>query len=191
MSDHRHSVATGYLENLQKLIGTIHIDSTLNIVERFAQAQTENKSIFIAGNGGSAATADHWVTDLCKMTKKGSLPPLKAFNLAAHTSCITALGNDEGYERIFAGQLENFGVKGDVLVVISASGNSPNLIEAVKLAKEKGMTTVALLGFDGGALKNMVELPVHVATENGAYQLAEDCHSILCHLITTCLISKA
>lgn len=191
MSDSRYLVATRYLEVLQKLLGTIHIDSTLIIVERLAQAQKSNQTIFVAGNGGSAASADHWVNDLCKMTKKGNLPPIKALSLSAHTSYVTALGNDEGYERIFAGQLETFGSKGDLLVVISASGNSPNLIEAVKLAKKKGMFTVGLLGFDGGALKDMVDHSLHVETLKGSYQHAEDCHSVLCHLITTCLIAES
>ncbi len=107
--------------------------------------------------------------------------------LSDNTPWLTALGNDEGYDRVFSGQLENFASSGDVLVVISASGNSQNLVGAVELAKERGLATVGFLGFDGGVLKNMVDERIWVSTENGAYEQVEDCHMSLCHILTICL----
>jgi D-sedoheptulose 7-phosphate isomerase len=109
--------------------------------------------------------------------------------LSDNTSWLSALSNDEGYERAFSGQLENFAAPGDVLVCISASGNSPNLVRAVDLAREREVTTVGLLGFDGGVLMRLVDVAVCVTTEKGAYELVEDVHSVVCHAITRCLVS--
>jgi D-sedoheptulose 7-phosphate isomerase len=109
--------------------------------------------------------------------------------LSDNTSWLSALANDEGYDRVFSGQLENFAKPGDVLICISASGNSPNLLRAVDVAKERDVTTIGLIGFDGGALKSRVDLFLCVSTEKGAYELVEDIHSILCHALTKCLIA--
>ena len=110
----------------------------------------------MAGNGGSAATASHWVNDLCKATRCAGRPLVRATCLSDNTSWLTALANDEGYERVFAAQLENLGRPGDVLVMISASGNSPNLLAASDTAQALGIDTVGLLGFDGGVLRDRV-----------------------------------
>jgi D-sedoheptulose 7-phosphate isomerase len=129
------------------------------------------------------------VNDLGKATKRSGRLPLRVVGLADNTPWLTALANDEGYERVFAGQLENFAEPGDVLIVISASGNSPNLVEAVKLAVERGMTTVALLGFDGGKLKSLVQELVFIPSERGQYELVEDVHSVVCHAVTRALVA--
>ncbi len=152
-------------------------------------ARDAGGTVFIAGNGGSAATASHWVNDLGKATKKSGRPPIRVAGLADNLSWLTALGNDEGYDRVFAGQLENFARPGDVLIVISASGNSPNLVRAVEMARERGVSTIALLGFDGGALLPMVDQPVLMRTEKGAYELVEDVHCVICHAITRNLVA--
>jgi D-sedoheptulose 7-phosphate isomerase len=144
----------------------------------------------VAGNGGSAATATHWVNDLCKATRAEGRLPIKAMCLTDNTSFLTALANDEGYDRVFAGQLESFAKPGDVLIVISASGNSPNLVRAVETAREGGVATIALLGFDGGILKEKADDFVWLPTEIGAYGLAETGHSVVTDVITTCLIRE-
>ena len=100
----------------------------------FSHAVRAGNTIYLAGNGGSAATASHWANDLGKATKCPGAKPIRVVSLSEHVSWMTALANDDGYDRIFAGQLENFAVPGDVLVVFSASGNSPNLVEAVRTA---------------------------------------------------------
>ena len=102
---------------------------------------------------------------------------------------LTALGNDEGYDKVFSGQLENFVRPGDVLLVISASGNSSNLIKAVEMARDNEVVTIGLLGFDGGRLKDLVDEHIFVDTEIGAYEQVEDCHMSVCHILTICLTS--
>ena len=109
-------------------------------------------------------------------------------SLNDNISCLTALANDEGYEHIFSRQLENFAEPGDVLIVISASGNSPNLVRAVELArKSERHHVLASLGFDGGALKKMVDECLWLPSEKGAYGLVESGHALLCHILTACL----
>jgi len=188
MNDTWKTVAKQYLEQLGILLNQVDIEQVNKIVTVLSKAQSDNSTLFVAGNGGSAATASHWVNDLSKMTKNSGLPLMRVMSLTDNTSWLTALANDEGYERVFAGQLENFAKKDDVLIVISASGNSINLIKAVEMAREKGMIVLGLLGFDGGKLKNIVDDFILISTPKGEYQLVEDCHSSLSHLITTCLM---
>lgn len=147
-------------------------------------------TIFVAGNGGSAATASHLACDLGKATRSTERPPMRVLSLSDNTAWFSALSNDEGYDRAFTGQLENFAREGDALLVISASGNSPNLVSAVQCARSRGVTTMALLGFDGGALLGLVDQPVWVASPPGTYALVEDAHSALCHVLTQCLCER-
>src|SRR5690606_6604150 len=118
-------------------------------------------------------------------------PPMRVMSLSDNVSWLTALANDEGYERAFAGQLENFARPGDVLVVISSSGNSLNLVRAVELARSRNVHTVGLLGFDGGKLRTMVDEMILIETEPGAYGLVESTHEMLAHMITMCLAEKS
>jgi D-sedoheptulose 7-phosphate isomerase len=144
--------------------------------------------VYVAPNGCSAATASHWANDLCKATKVSGRTFMRVICMSDNTSLLTALANDEGYERVFSGQLENFAEPGDVLVVISASGTSVNLIEAVDLARERGLVTIALLGFDGGVLKGRVDEHLWLPTDKGEYGLVESGHTVLCDILTTCLM---
>lgn len=101
---------------------------------------------------------------------------------------LTALANDEGYERVFTGQLEFLARAGDVLILISASGNSPNLIQAVDFAREREIVTIGLLGFDGGALKDRVDECLWLQSEEGIYGPIESGHAVICDILTTCLM---
>ena len=167
----------------------IPVDAVHRVVDIFRQARDRGSFIYIAGNGGSSSTASHWVNDLGKATKRSGCVPFRAMCLSDNISWLSALSNDEGYDRAFAGQLENFASAGDVLTCLSASGNSANLVRAVELAQKHKLTTVALLGFDGGLLKDLVDEVVLVHTEKGAYELVEDVHSAICHAITRCLVA--
>lgn len=164
----------------------------LEAIERTADlihaARVRGSTVYVAGNGGSASTASHWVNDLGKATKAPGLPPIRAMSLNDNVSWVTALANDEGYERVFAGQLDNFARSGDLLLVISASGNSTNLMQAVAAARARDVTTVAFLGFDGGLLKEAVDDYVLIPSESGAYGLVESGHSFIGHLLTISLI---
>jgi D-sedoheptulose 7-phosphate isomerase len=178
-----------HFADVRRLLSDIPLFTLERIVDVFRQARDRGSFIYIAGNGGSSSTASHWVNDLGKATKRSGQKPMKVLCLSDNTSWFSALSNDEGYERAFAGQLENFAMPGDVLVCISASGNSPNLIKATEMARPRHVTTVGLLGFDGGALKSQMDVSVCVSTPKGQYELVEDIHSVICHAITRCLIA--
>lgn len=167
------------------------IEATNRVAGLLSAARDRGATIYVAGNGGSAATASHWVNDLGKATKCSGQAPMRVMSLSDNVSWLTALANDEGYERIFSGQLENFAQAGDVLVVISASGNSRNLLEAVELARSRDVITIAFLGFDGGILKHKVDESLWLPTEKGAYGIVEAGHGVVCHVLATCLAQNA
>lgn len=178
-----------HVADVRRVLAEMEIDAIERVADIFRKARDRGSFIYVAGNGGSASTASHWVNDLGKATKRSGCPPLKVMCLSDNTAWFSALCNDEGYERGFAGQLENFARPGDVLAVMSASGNSLNLLRAVELARSRDMISVALLGFDGGALKGLVDDAVWVRSVKGAYELVEDVHSVVCHAITRRLVA--
>jgi D-sedoheptulose 7-phosphate isomerase len=188
-SQDARAAISAHFARLRSVLMEVQISSVQKVVDIFRAARDRGAFIYIAGNGGSSATASHWVNDLGKATKRSDCRPLKVMCLSDNVSWFSALSNDEGYERTFAGQLENFATPGDVLACISASGNSPNLLRAVELARSRGVTSVALVGFDGGALLTLADETVCIRTEKGAYELVEDVHSAICHAITKCLVA--
>jgi D-sedoheptulose 7-phosphate isomerase len=165
------ALISSHLSSVGNVLKEIDLEAVQRVVQLFRDVRDRRGTIYIAANGGSSSTASHWVNDLGKATKRSGCPPIRVMSLSDNVSWFTALANDEGVERVFA------------------SGNSPNLIEAVDLANRRMVTTVALLGFDGGALKNLVDEVVLVETAKGSYELVEDAHSVICHAITRCLIS--
>jgi D-sedoheptulose 7-phosphate isomerase len=184
-------ITAGYVRAFDLLLHQIDPDAIGRVAQDLRNAGGRGATIYVAGNGGSAALASHWVNDLGKATKCAGNAPLRVMSLSDNISWLTALANDEGYERVFSGQLENFARPGDVFVAISASGNSLNLIEAVDLAHDRGLLTIGLLGFDGGILKKKVDDFLWFSTEKGAYGLVESGHSLLCHILTDCLARHA
>ena len=144
-------------------------------------ARKENKSIFFAGNGGSAATASHFTNDLVKGLSPGNPRRFKAFSLVDQVPVITALANDYDYSVIFLEQLKNYAGKGDLLVVISGSGNSPNIVKACEYAREHGIKTAGLTGRDGGRLKDLCDLTV-IAPVDGMEEI-EDIHMLWEHCV--------
>jgi D-sedoheptulose 7-phosphate isomerase len=181
----RHAAA------VQESLSALDLGAVERVAKRLEAARLRGSTIYVAGNGGSAATAGHWVNDLCKATLHASVRRIRAMCLTDSTPWFTALANDEGYERVFSEQLEAFGSPGDVVVLLSASGNSPNLVRAADTALALDCEVLALLGFDGGALRSMATDHVLVATEPGAYELVEDVHSVVCHMIVRSLVPAA
>ena len=181
-------IAEQYLATFSSLVRDIDLEALERSVDRIRSVRDDGRTIYIAGNGGSAATAAHWVNDLGKATKRSGQKPVRVIGLADNAPWLTALGNDEGFDRVFAGQLENFAQPDDMLIVISASGRSRNLVKAVELARERGLVTLGLLGFDGGVLKDMVTEVLLIKSEIGAYGLVETAHALVADIITTCLI---
>jgi D-sedoheptulose 7-phosphate isomerase len=176
-----------FVGEFMDLLRHIDLDELERVFQILHAARERRAMIYLAGNGGSAATASHWANDLGKTAKACGQLPIRVLSLTDNVPWLTALANDEGYERVFAGQLENFAKRDDVLVVLSASGNSPNLLRAVELARASGLITIGLLGFDGGALKSMVDEVLLLPTPKGAYGLVESGHDLICHILTACL----
>lgn len=147
-----------------------------------ADARARGACVLIAGNGGSAAVANHAECDASKGTHVDGRAPLNSRSLSANTSVLTAIGNDLGYAAVFEKQVELYARPGDVLMLVSSKGSSPNVVAACRAAKARGLTTVALVGFDGGALRGLADCVVHVPADN--YGIVEDMHQACLHLVT-------
>jgi len=177
-----------YLDLLSDIISKIDTSSVDKVIKLFLKCREDGKTIFIIGNGGSAATSSHFSEDLSLGAYDKNKRPFRTISLTDNASYITALGNDEGYENVFVGQLRCLLNKGDMVVSISGSGNSPNLLEAIDYANENGAITVGLVGFDGGKMKDKCKHCIHVKTKKGLYAPVEDIHLILAHIISTYLM---
>src|SRR6266480_5446173 len=160
-------------------ISQAHLQNILSLLE---DAYRNGHRIFIMGNGGSAATASHFALDLAKNTIMPGAPRVKAISLTDHVPLITAWSNDTAYEHVFAEQLVTMIEPGDVAIGISTSGNSPNVINALHLAKQLGGVTIGLLGAEGGKIKDIVDAYVLAPGQN--IEQEEDAHMILSHIIT-------
>ncbi len=176
-----------YLKYISDVLSRISVKEIAGFIEVLIQARERGASIYFIGNGGSAATASHFANDIAIGTRSWD-KPFRVISLCDNQAVITAIGNDSGYEKIFYEQLSVLLKKEDVVVAISASGNSPNLIEAVNKAKEIGAKTIALTAFDGGILRTIVDAGVHVPTDKAEYGPAEDAHMVLDHLVGSYLI---
>ena len=172
-----------YFLNLISLINKNSTDITF-FAQKIAQKIKFGNSIWIMGNGGSASTAEHFETDLSFIKMGSKFPRIKAFSLTANSSVVTAIANDLGFDQVFSHQLRRKAYKGDLCFIISASGNSENLIKAIDEAKDLELETIALLGFDGGKALNMVNHAILMKTDIGQYGPVEDLHLALCHAIS-------
>ena len=184
--------AKTYLQDLKRVLDTLPLDKLDAIVAVIESAHAAGKQIFVIGNGGSAATASHMMNDLNKGTlgHKGDAPwkRFKVIALTDNVSLMTAWANDTDYNTVFSEPLKNLANRGDALIAISASGNSPNIIAAVEAAKKLGMTVLGLGGFTGGKLAKMADVCFVVPSDG--YGPVEDVHMILDHIITGYLYEK-
>jgi D-sedoheptulose 7-phosphate isomerase len=174
-----------YINYLSTILVKIDFISLDDLCKEFESARENGNTIFIAGNGGSATTASTMANDLGFgiIKKTGTDNPFRVLALTDNNSMITAIGNDVGYEDIFINQLRIHFRKGDKLIVISVSGNSPNLIKAAKWVKSECGNVIGLLGFDGGELKALCDVAVHINTQPGEYGPTEDVHLIINHVL--------
>ena len=177
-----------YCKYLNGLMESLDYNVIANVSDCFLNGRQRGSTVFFAGNGGSAATASHFSQDLAEVGRKAKVRSFKTLSLTDNVPFITAVGNDYGYDKVFSIQLLELFNKGDILVAISASGNSPNVIEAVKYANENGGTTIGLVGFDGGRLSELCDHVIHVISNKGEYGPVEDIHLILNHMITSHLM---
>ena len=171
-----------YFAELEQMMRAISLSDLKKVLGILEEGYHNGHRIFVMGNGGSAATASHFALDLSKNTIMPGAPRVKAISLTDHVPLITAWSNDTHYEHIFAEQLANMIEPGDVVIGISASGNSANVINAVKLARQNRAATIGLLGAKGGKLKDMVDAYVLAPGQN--IEQEEDAHMILTHVIT-------
>jgi D-sedoheptulose 7-phosphate isomerase len=176
-----------YFEYLKEIFDKIDLTDIKEFIELLLIARETGATIFFMGNGGSAATASHFANDLAFGTNEYE-KPFKVMSITDNVAVITALSNDYGYDEIFIRQLKIYAKKGDVLVGISASGNSQNLINAFEYASIAEIKTVALTAFDGGKMREMADYGVHIPTEMKEYGPAEDLHMILDHLVANYLM---
>jgi D-sedoheptulose 7-phosphate isomerase len=152
------------------------------IAKVFTDVAETNGTLWVAGNGGSAAISDHTVCDTSKGTHVDGHPPIRSVSLSSNGPMITAIGNDISYDQIFRQQLIYYLQPNDAVLLVSSSGNSPNVVEACKFAQERGVPTIAFVGFKGGELKRLADHVVHIEIDN--YGIAEDTHQSLMHVLT-------
>jgi len=179
--------ARAYLGYLQTVLQHIDAAEIGRFIRTLLDARERDATIFFIGNGGSAATASHFANDLSIGTNEYD-KPFRAISLTDNVSIITAVSNDFGYEEIFVRQLRSLARSGDVLVGISASGNSPNLLKAFEYASSANIHTVAITAFDGGRMKILADQGIHVPTALKEYGPAEDSHMALDHLVSAYLM---
>lgn len=175
----------GYLKELVEAIAALSREEIVAVIDELLRAWSDDAQAFLMGNGGSAATASHMANDLNKLTIVPGQPRFRVMALTDNAPLMTAWGNDNSYEDIFAEQLLNFVRPGDVVVGISCSGNSANVLKALRLAREMGAVTIGFTGQDGGQLKHLVDHCVFAPTEHFGRQ--EDIHVILNHVISSTL----
>lgn len=177
-----------YLRQTQDLLASIKIEEVIRVVDVLRAARRRGATVFIIGNGGSAAGASHFATDLTKASRRSHGPPLRVTSLTDNAALMTAASNDEGYDRVFVSQLEGLLREEDVVVAISASGRSPNVLAAVEFVRQRRAISVALVGFDGGELLGCADHAVHIRSAAGAYGPVEDALLAVHHSIAECLV---
>jgi D-sedoheptulose 7-phosphate isomerase len=168
------------ISNAFSSVAEVQISQSLSLLKN---ALDTDATIYLIGNGGSAATASHFAADISKtLNNKGRFG--KAVSLCDNSSVVTAISNDFNFDQVFERQLSILANPGDVLVSISASGNSANLVRAINYANQHKIETLSMSGFTGGELAKISKVSLHVSTIDGDYGVAEDCHSILCHFLS-------
>lgn len=175
------SFAQRYRAQLLSTLGAIDVDKVAQAIEWFAEARNQGRAIFVAGNGGSLATASHFVCDMVKGASFGKSSRFRIMALNESLPTLTAYSNDLSYADAVVEQLKNFAQPGDLYMAISGSGNSPNVVRAMEYANSIGCRTLALTGRDGGRLGALAALHIHVAEPHMGR--IEDAHHVVCHMI--------
>lgn len=173
--------ASGYAKELAGLLSGIPASVLEAAAQVIATSAERRRQIFTIGNGGSAAMADHICCDLVKGTATDKHPNVRVTSLVSNVALYSAAANDFSFEDVFSAQIRLLAEQGDVLIAISSSGNSENILRGVAAAREKGMSVIGLCGFEGGRLKSQADIVVHAPAQN--YGLVEDVHMASLHII--------
>ena len=176
-----HDWIGNYIARQKEALDSIPADGVANLVGLLREAWRADRQIFVFGNGGSAANASHFVTDLGKGASDKISRRFRCMSINDNTAWMTALGNDYAFDQVFAKQLANFGREGDVVLAMSVSGNSPNLVKAFEWANEHQLKTVALVGRKRGKLAEIASHVIVIDSEH--YGRVEDAHMTICHLL--------
>jgi D-sedoheptulose 7-phosphate isomerase len=171
-----------YLKDLSRVLENLPLEPLERILDALKKARLEGRTIFVFGNGGSASTASHIVCDLGKNTRRPELPGVRVIGLNDNIPALTAFANDEGYERVFSEPLRALVRDGDLVMALSGSGNSPNVLEGIKTAREAGALTIGLTGFQGGKMIDLVDICLVVPSDS--MERIEDLHLIINHMLT-------
>ena len=172
---------TNYITLLQQTIDQLPKDKIVRVIDLLYSARFSGRQVFIMGNGGSASTASHFVCDLSKNTRREGWPRYKVIGLSDNMAVFSAYANDEGYENVFCEQLANLLLPDDIVIAISASGNSKNVVNAIQYAKDQNAFTIGFTGFDGGILSTLVDINLHINSD--IIEHVEDLHLVLEHMI--------
>ena len=174
---------TDYLLRLKHILDDIDADVVSDIIDMLELTLVNKSRIYIIGNGGSAATASHMVNDLGAGLRRRDIVNFDVISLGDNSPVVSAIANDIGYENIFFMQMKGLINPNDVVIAISCSGDSPNIIKSVDYAKDLGCKIIGITGFDGGYLKSISDISFHVNAPKNEYGLVEDTHMILDHII--------
>lgn len=176
-------LSADYLAQLASALLDVPFEKIEKAVDVLIEARALGRRVYVMGNGGSAATASHFANDLAKTARVEGFAPIRAFALTDNVPVFTAWANDASYEHVFAEQVAGLVDPGDVVIGITASGNSPNILAGLRAAADRGATTIGLVGFAGGIAKGLVDVPIHVAVAD--YGIVEDAHLAVCHAVMT------
>ena len=171
-----------YINQKNNLLQNINFKELDKIIDLLKKSFKNNNILYTCGNGGSSSLADHFTCDFIKQTNNQTKLKVKSISLASNFSLISAIANDVSYDKIFSFQIEKLCKKKDVLFLFSVSGNSPNLVEAIKAGKKIGMKIVSFTGFDGGRLSKMSDYNINFPIAN--FGIAEDCHISIMHYLS-------
>jgi D-sedoheptulose 7-phosphate isomerase len=174
-----------YVDEMHLTLDELPLENVNKLIDILFDARISGRQVFTMGNGGSAATASHFVCDLAKNTRHDGWPPFRVIGLTDNIASLTAYANDEGYHNVFSQQLANLVRPGDIVIGISASGNSPNVLRAIELANKAKAQTIGFTGFNGGQLGDLVDL--HINVPSNSIEQVEDIHLMLEHMICKAL----
>ncbi len=172
--------ATAFVEENIRALATLPVDAALDAVRMIDDARQRGARVFVVGNGGSAGTASHLACDLMKAAQREGRPPVRIQCLADCVPAITAWANDESFDVIFTAQLKVHGEPGDVLIAITGSGRSPNIVDALEYARGAGIHTMGLLGMGGGPALDLCDVAIVVDSDD--YEVIENAHMVIGHL---------
>ena len=177
-----------FVEEVTRVMENLPVQEIARAINIIQAVYERDGRIYIFGNGGSLALATHWVSDFNKTVFSHNLDQetrrFQAIRLPSTEEELSAWANDVGYEMVFAGPLQNYLQETDCVIAISSSGNSPNIIKAVELARRRNVPVIGLSGFDGGRLNELADAKIAVETEKGRYEIVEGIHAVVLHLIT-------